>query len=408
VPDMSGTPRDQCLHDLEAAWRIATTGPGRLATAARNREALAQVLYATWWSAEELTGRRPAELGPDAPEVGHPLSGPVPAPEPPRSRSALTAALQAALSPEPDWWVIAEQHGLLWLGRCDGDGRPLTRTATEDDVLDSSRPGTSPRAGDRVVTVPGTVDADAHWWRWRTASPAARPAALERWYLDLSFHGALRVVPLLAEYLIRAPELRAAAKQRALKCPAHPQAFARRDSVVVYLADDDPAREGLSDLCARLSSLTREGHQPLTTVRAPGVSQAQDPGNGRSFGEIRCRTVASAVLDVLDSLDGLDQQDGLDGPHHQGGTPDDGPAPVRALADRLGASGVDLDVPGMCGIWEIAGPVSSHRGRGRTGGCGAGTTTTGTVAAGATTAPTAPPGATTPRTTTPEARTAAP
>jgi hypothetical protein len=57
------------------------------------------------------------------------------------------------------------------------------------------------------------------------------------------------------------------------------------------------------------------------------LALAEDPGDGRSFGESRCAVLAGAVLE-LRSTGGLDAPDAVD-----------------ALAARLAAVGIDLGHP---------------------------------------------------------------
>ncbi|WP_129587290.1 T3SS effector HopA1 family protein [Arthrobacter alpinus] len=74
-----------------------------------------------------------------------------------------------------------------------------------------------------------------------------------------------------------------------IKVVAQEHSMGRPDAVVVYVAST--AAFGDIVECARGRVLNLQG-PPLTEILAPGVSWAQEPGDGCSFGESRCSLMA--------------------------------------------------------------------------------------------------------------------
>lgn len=82
------------------------------------------------------------------------------------------------------------------------------------------------------------------------------------------------------------------------KLPLHPLGYARTDAGVVYLGDDDveAAGEALAAAYAALGPAVRDA-VPLFTLRlAPGLSFAESPPNGDSFGMHRCDLIAEGLV----------------------------------------------------------------------------------------------------------------
>ncbi|MCD7041270.1 T3SS effector HopA1 family protein [Pseudomonas sp. MAFF 311095] len=102
-----------------------------------------------------------------------------------------------------------------------------------------------------------------------------------------------------------------------LKYPSEPTVWMRQDAVVLYIA----ARHGrqvhglLGCYADWLRTRLRSASPLWTWPLLPGLGVAQDPGDGRSFGESRCRALALALLDAAchgtDLLQAVQVQFGL-------------------------------------------------------------------------------------------------
>jgi HopA1 effector protein family len=120
--------------------------------------------------------------------------------------------------------------------------------------------------------------------------------ALVRAYWNVSAEGAARFltsgVTLLEDAGI--PFQLKVATQRA--------GYDRADSGLVYLRRADWARAiiALRGLERTARPFTRLGTVAFAKPVAPGVGVAEDPGNGESFGQQRCRLLAEALLDALE------------------------------------------------------------------------------------------------------------
>lgn len=127
------------------------------------------------------------------------------------------------------------------------------------------------------------------WWRtWGDAwQQDETPRDLSRVYLaprrvELArlVHEITRVVPRVTD-------------QWALKVATDPVALDRADAVVLYLPDRcrEDVFEVLHSACVEH---VRNATPPFTEVLAPGIAWSEDPGDGRSFGEVRCAWLAEA------------------------------------------------------------------------------------------------------------------
>jgi hypothetical protein len=79
----------------------------------------------------------------------------------------------------------------------------------------------------------------------------------------------------------------------AFKVGVDTSTLARGDGAVAYVPDA-VARSAMGNVLARSWGLVRTGRPPLTFELAPGIAWAEDPGDGDSFGEQRCRALAAA------------------------------------------------------------------------------------------------------------------
>ena len=83
-----------------------------------------------------------------------------------------------------------------------------------------------------------------------------------------------------------------------LKVVNDPGGFDRCDTAVLYLRRDDFGRAGrlIAELRSEVAPWLREGSPAFTKPLAPGLSVADDPGGGESFGLSRCALIAEGVL----------------------------------------------------------------------------------------------------------------
>ena len=225
-----------------------------------------------------------------------------------------------------------------WVVTAVGLGARLTavragrqRQLMPPDYINLVRPGVPPAPGE-ALEAPARVDWEdpAGWWVTESVEHGSPRDRALRLYWNLGAAAAADVVGALTAALDGA-EL-----AWALKCPREPDGYARRDAMVLLVP-----QYAWGDLAPRLRALHRDiggalrpGVPPLTKELARGLALAEDPGDGRSFGESRCAALAGALVE-LRSGPGL-------------GAPD----VVEALAARLAAAGIDLANPHL----RVSGP----------------------------------------------------
>jgi HopA1 effector protein family len=213
-------------------------------------------------------------------------------PQTPAARAELLYALGAALYSRwfAGWWPPADGLAV---------DRPLV---TRLRSADAAARGHGWR---RARAVPGgRVDVANGWWMTWGAAGAA-PAAMVRVYWNCGpdaapdLAGAL--VALLDEYAL----------PFTLKCPTQPSLFERVDSFVLYLshAGWTSAHPGLRSVHDRFAEQLRARVPPLTLVLGAGAALAEDPGDGRSFGESRAAAAAEGALRAAEAA--VDGEDGM-------------------------------------------------------------------------------------------------
>lgn len=153
----------------------------------------------------------------------------------------------------------------------------------------SSRAGLPLEVGDDVVAVPrsGGIMSEGWWRTWGGGwDPRTAPADAIRVYISPD----VSVLPSLVGCLTAALALKG--DPWLLKSATEAQHLGRSDAVVVYLRN----KAAFDDIlhCARKRVRHVPG-PPLTAALAPGVTWADDPGDGRSFGESRCEIIAAAL-----------------------------------------------------------------------------------------------------------------
>jgi hypothetical protein len=82
-----------------------------------------------------------------------------------------------------------------------------------------------------------------------------------------------------------------------VKVVSNPAMYLRADAGVLYLKDIsfDKVVGPLKKLYGDISSGLRASVPMFTKMLAPGLALAEDPGNGESFGQVRCKLVAQAL-----------------------------------------------------------------------------------------------------------------
>jgi len=171
---------------------------------------------------------------------------------------------------EPDGWSVAERHGLSF------------RVPAED-----CRPGAVRIPKEHFGLIPGFYLAHGDADGTRDAGDAVRIY----WHTVPS--GAERLVALTTRLLNEA------AVGFQLKLVSEPLRYDRTDPAVLYLSRRDYARAlpSIERIHRELGRRLRPTVSLLVKRLAPGVGFAEDPGDGSSFGEHRCRLLAAIVTD---------------------------------------------------------------------------------------------------------------
>lgn len=256
-------------HDHRAALSAAA----RVAAAAEPGVDLAEVLYREWYA---------APVGPV--EQLDPWSAP------------LAGLLRAAHACAREWTEprVVAGHGLAGTLVVDSPRRALCRG---DYRTVEGSAGLVPSRGSRVATLmrQGGQVADGWWRTWGGdwAGEAAIAAGVTRIY----FATIAPEVARLTHAVTRA--VGAVTGEWAFKVGVDPRTLARADGAVLYVPDQRVGEVAVG-VAVAARPFVRPGRPPLTAALVPGVSRAQDPGDGRSFGESRCAVVAQAYAEWLD------------------------------------------------------------------------------------------------------------
>ncbi len=153
----------------------------------------------------------------------------------------------------------------------------------------SDRAGLPLQVGEQVLAVPRSGGVESEGW-WRTWGGGWDPRKAPDDAIRIYFCPEVSQLPALVGCLTATLEQRG--EPWLLKAAVQGQHLGRADAVVVYLRD----KAAFDDIvgCARTRVRPGTG-PPLTVPLAPGVAWAEDPGDGRSFGESRCEIVAAAL-----------------------------------------------------------------------------------------------------------------
>jgi hypothetical protein len=266
------------LHDLatvvthgHAGWRVAG-----YAVPGEKPDALAEALYAHWY-----TGRS--------------TPGPGAASDPPLHTSDLLPALRAAhprrTEFEDGWVVVAATPRGVVTAMCDGDVRVLR----PGEYVAIARPGVPPAPGEAVAALARFDRLDAERSLWWTFGGAEPESPLGRVYLDVRAATAPRVVAQVAT------AVDATGVGWKMKCSTQPRLCERVDAMVLYHERDrrHTVLGVLRDRWDVLEPLLDPACPPFTFPVAPGLAWADDDGDPEhSFGDLRCRAVAAALLDA--------------------------------------------------------------------------------------------------------------
>lgn len=141
----------------------------------------------------------------------------------------------------------------------------------------------------RVVERHGGQVSDGWWRTWGPRWDGAEElrSGVSRIYLAPVAHEVGRLVHAVTAALDDLPAW-------AFKVGVDPSTLARADGAVVYLPDQD-LDAVLPGLVGATRPFVRDGRPPLTRPLVPGISWAQDPGDGDSYGEHLCALVAQGV-----------------------------------------------------------------------------------------------------------------
>lgn len=199
------------------------------------------------------------------------------------ARAALHDALRAALYSRwfAGWWPPAEADG--------PDGALVARLLAAN-------------AGVRGHG-PSQADPESGWWTtWGARGPA--PAAMARVYWNCPPAAGPGLVAALVDVASRA------AIPYSLKCPLHPSLFGRVDALVLYLPREawPLVRLQLRSVHDRFAARLRPAVPPLALALGRGAALAEDPEDGRSFGESRADAVAEGALRAAEAAPGGDDE----------------------------------------------------------------------------------------------------
>jgi hypothetical protein len=232
--------------------------------------------------------------------------------------SALRAHVPALTRWEPGWVVVrTAATGACEAGR---DGR--LRRLYIGQYANLARPGAPVSPGDAVAVPPLVewIDEQSGFWCMQSylGEPASAPGRLMRIYWSVDCRD---VFPVLSRVSTMLGDHRFS-----LKCSSRAAGFTRVDSLVVYVERAAWA-DLLDPICAaarQLASHLRPSVPPLTLPLGMGVACAEDPGNGESFGQHRCRLLVPGLRRLL------------------AGGRDDG---VAIFVETLRAAGIDPQRP---------------------------------------------------------------
>jgi hypothetical protein len=260
--------------DLTRLATLVASQPEVIADAIAH-DALADWLYQNWY------------LTPDTDLADR---GPLP---PWSELDAVLCDIVDSLSPWSDGWIVLSTDAEANVVAGKGENK---RWAAAGRYAGCGRAGLPPMPGDRVSLPDYLSWRDTETGQWAAQSTMVPDEPLVRIYVNVGPDGVGHAVHRIVEWL-------ADEKLRfRMKCPGSANGFARADALVLYLASADwPARRaGVLAWAEEIEPLVRPGHPALTLPLAPGLGFAEDPGDGRSFGQHRCALLAQAIVTAPD------------------------------------------------------------------------------------------------------------
>lgn len=167
------------------------------------------------------------------------------------------------------------------------------RALSQGDHWNPARPGLPARVGDEVTAVDrsGGYESEGWWRTWGGGWDLTRPAPdVSRCYLAVAAQHLTRLVAVLPAALDRETI------GWTLKIGAADGMLARPDAVVLYVHDTD--RDTALGIVSELLRpwLRPDRALPFTRRAAAGVCWAEDPGGDESFGQVRCRLLATGFM----------------------------------------------------------------------------------------------------------------
>lgn len=281
---MSSLPADvdYALRTLLSVIRLSSTAHLPVAVGASDVHRkdvfmanVANFLYANWYCPVTIKENE------DSPTMG---------------RDDLTSALRAAVASSTRWqkgWVVIRT---VPSGTCLAGRQNQTRELRVGEYANVSRPGSPVAPGDAIAAIEciNWVDPESGWWYLQ--SPAGHVGdPLVRLYWNVAYDHAGIVLATLTSVL-DSKQVR-----YLLKCPSRTTDYHRVDSLILYIEKSCWSElAGLIDeIAIQVGHSLRQESPPLTKKIAPGVGFAEDPETKESFGESRCRILASAVLSIL-------------------------------------------------------------------------------------------------------------
>jgi hypothetical protein len=293
-------------QDLLDAWRVArrwVVAPDAwpVAIAIGWLPALTAELYRAWYADAALPGAASAAAdGAGAPALVHRL----------RAAHAATTCFAGG-------WVV-RAVGARGAARVDRGRERLH--LFPPDYVHLARPGVPVRPGDVVAVTArrDQVEPDTDWWFTHARGGVPPHAPMVRVYWNCPAGAAAELVGALTRVVEES------AIPYMLKCPAHAEGFARVDPFVLYLHREDwgAIRAAVREVHATIERQLRVPTPRLALRLGRGVALAEDPGNGRSFGESRARAVADGALAAI--AHGVDDE----------------PTALALIVARLHASGI--------------------------------------------------------------------
>ncbi|MFC6706743.1 T3SS effector HopA1 family protein [Flexivirga alba] len=252
-------------EELQAAHHVLTV--------MSDADDLAMTLYEHWWAAARPGGTSRGRWDP-------PLGW------------ALRAAHAGALAWSPlDHEVLAVGAYGAAVVRDPSSHANRRAVGRGDYVTVRSGAGLAPAIGARlrIIGRRGAHD-DQGWWRtWGDEWPAGEssPQGLTRVYFAPRRVEVARLVHEITRVIPRVTQ------RWSLKVATDPAALDRADAVVLYLPDACRA-EAFGAVRTACAERVRNSAPPFTEVLVPGMAWSEDPGDGQSFGELRCRWLGEA------------------------------------------------------------------------------------------------------------------